>query len=85
MEELTRENVLLENLFLGLRTMEGIEIAPFRERFGLSPTECLPMERLRDRGLISSGNGWLRLSKEGILLSDEVFAYLHEGALPEAT
>ena len=84
-EELTRENALLETLFLGLRTTEGIEIAPFRERFGLSPAECLPMERLTGRGLISSDNGWLRLTQDGILLSDEVFAHLHEGALPEAT
>ncbi|MCP3677446.1 MAG: radical SAM family heme chaperone HemW, partial [Deltaproteobacteria bacterium] len=81
-EELTRENALHETLFLGLRTMEGVEIAPFRERFGLSPVECLPMDRLTGRGLISSGKGWLRLTREGILLSDEVFSYLHEEALP---
>ncbi|MCP3677723.1 MAG: hypothetical protein GY721_09095 [Deltaproteobacteria bacterium] len=81
-EELTRENALHETLFLGLRTMEGVEIAPFQERFGLSPAECLPMDRLTGRGLISSDKGWLRLTREGILLSDEVFAYLHEETLP---
>jgi len=84
-EELTRENALLESLFLGLRTMDGVEIAPFRGRFGLSPVECLPMSRLKERGLISSDNGWLRLTRDGILLSDELFAHLHEGTLPEAT
>ncbi|MFQ5329970.1 MAG: radical SAM family heme chaperone HemW [Thermodesulfobacteriota bacterium] len=81
-EQLTRENALLESLFLGLRTTEGVEIAPFQERFGLSPTECLPMERLTGRGLIASDNGWLQLTQDGILLSDEVFAHLHGGGAP---
>ena len=73
-ERLTRGEALLETLFLGLRRREGVSLAVLRERFGLSPADCLPMEQLEGRGLISRDESRLALTEEGVLLADEVCA-----------
>lgn len=82
-EELTRDDALLEAIFLGLRRREGIEVGQFVDRFGVSPAECLPLERLKVRGLVSCDGGRLRLTEEGVILSDEVSATVQGVSSPE--
>ncbi|WP_298273163.1 radical SAM family heme chaperone HemW [Geobacter sp.] len=65
-----------EWLFLGLRMLDGVETARFREEFGaeLEAVYGGEVERLRAAGLLDAAGGVLRLTRRGILLSNQVFA-----------
>lgn len=64
-----------EAIFTGLRRSEGIDLARFRERYGVDP-QALYAEPLRGSlaaGLVEARDGHLRLTETGVLLSNEVF------------
>jgi len=67
-----------ETAFLALRTAMGLHLPTFEERFGV-PFVHFVGERLHtvtEAGLLECANGWLRLSKRGRLLGNEVFLRL---------
>jgi oxygen-independent coproporphyrinogen III oxidase len=67
-----------ETAFLGLRTAMGLHLPAFEQRFGVSFTHFAG-QRLRlveEAGLLEQKEGWLRLSKRGRLLGNEVFVRL---------
>jgi oxygen-independent coproporphyrinogen-3 oxidase len=65
----TRTNHSEEHFFVGLRLAEGIRPSPDEwERFDA------PIQRFLSEGLLTSEAGSLRLTKRGVLLSNEVFA-----------
>ena len=67
-----------ETAFLGLRTAMGLHLPTFEQRFGV-PFTHFAGERLRlveEAGLLEQKEGWLRLSKRGRLLGNEVFLRL---------
>lgn len=57
-----------ERLFLGLRLMEGIRLAPDEWR-----RLAAPLERYFEGGLLARDGALLRLTDRGVLLSNEVF------------
>ena len=64
-----------ETAFLGLRTARGLHLPTFEERFAESFTQFVG-SRLRlveEAGLLEHENEWIRLSKRGRLLGNEVF------------
>jgi coproporphyrinogen III oxidase-like Fe-S oxidoreductase len=66
-----------EAAFLGLRTSEGLRVAPFAAEFGAAPRGFWPEEisRLVAGGLLAeASSGDLSLTARGILLADSVFA-----------
>ena len=70
-----------ETAFLALRTASGLHLPTFEERFA-TPFASFVGNRLRvveEAGLLEQEEGWLRLSKRGRLLGNEVFLRL----LPE--
>ncbi len=70
-----------ETAFLALRTASGLHLPTFEERFA-TPFASFVGNRLRiveEAGLLEQEGGWLRLSKRGRLLGNEVFLRL----LPE--
>lgn len=72
---LSDEEHRAEAIFTGLRRSEGIDLARFRERYGVDP-QALYAEPLRDplaAGLVEARDGHLRLTETGVLLSNEVF------------
>jgi oxygen-independent coproporphyrinogen-3 oxidase len=65
-----------ETYFLGLRTVEGLELLAMKEEFGIAAVDVYK-ERiiaLVERGLLEMKDGWLRLTAEGRLFSNDVFA-----------
>ncbi|MBI2527209.1 MAG: radical SAM family heme chaperone HemW [Candidatus Rokubacteria bacterium] len=76
-ETLTARLRLAERLILGLRLGDGIPEAWLAERVALEPGR-LPtlLETWRERGLLVSAHGRLRLSEAGFLLSDALFVEL---------
>jgi oxygen-independent coproporphyrinogen III oxidase len=67
-----------ETAFLALRTAIGLHLPTFEARFGI-PFANFVGERLQtvtEAGLLECADGWLRLSKRGRLLGNEVFVCL---------
>ncbi|WP_298432182.1 radical SAM family heme chaperone HemW [Geobacter sp.] len=73
---LSEREAMGEWLFLGLRMLDGVESARFREEFAAELEAVFggEVERLRAAGLLDTGEGMLRLTRRGILLSNQVFA-----------
>jgi oxygen-independent coproporphyrinogen-3 oxidase len=80
-ETVERSQEMSETAFLALRTALGLHLPTFEQRFSL-PFSQFVGDRLRiveEAGLLEHQDGWLRLSKRGRLLGNEVFLRL----LPE--
>ncbi|MBI4745296.1 MAG: coproporphyrinogen III oxidase family protein, partial [Deltaproteobacteria bacterium] len=73
-EMLTREKDMGEYLFLGLRMMEGISLKDFEEKFGIEIETAYPdaLNELTEKGLLEITQGHLRLTKQGLLLLNDV-------------
>jgi len=61
-----------ESVFLGLRLNSGIEIAAHREKFGVDLGN--KVADLAEKGLLDIKDGRARLTRRGMLFSNEVFA-----------
>lgn len=65
-------NIGSETAFLGLRLNEGVDIEAYERRFGAELS--LKSSELIERGLVETADGRLRLTRKGMLFSNEVFA-----------
>ncbi|HLI89328.1 MAG TPA: radical SAM family heme chaperone HemW [Ktedonobacteraceae bacterium] len=77
-EEIDGEQAMSETAFLALRTASGLHLPTFEKRFA-QPFSRFVGERLRvveEAGLLEQEGEWLRLSKRGRLLGNEVFLRL---------
>jgi oxygen-independent coproporphyrinogen-3 oxidase len=74
--ELEEHDVRAESVFLGLRMMRGIDLRNYRARFGadLREQHATDLERLLDAGLIVFDEDLMKLTRNGVLLSNEVFS-----------
>jgi oxygen-independent coproporphyrinogen-3 oxidase len=77
-ETITPELAMSDTLILGLRLTEGVELASFRKRFGVDALEVYGARLAEpfEWGLLEIDDGFLRLTKRGRLLSNEVFVRL---------
>jgi oxygen-independent coproporphyrinogen-3 oxidase len=64
-----------EALFMGLRLIEGVDLAGFRDRYGLDVERAYggDLNRLAEAGLVEFQHGYLKLTQTGLVLSNEVF------------
>jgi oxygen-independent coproporphyrinogen-3 oxidase len=76
-EVLTARQALAERLILGLRTSDGVAAERLAERCALERGR-LPgvLTAWRERGLLAEGDGRVRLTEAGFLLSDALFTEL---------
>ena len=74
-QTLTESDVRAEALFLGLRLMRGVNLQQYRESFGvdLVAEHAIELERFQTAGLVELNEN-LRLTRNGALLSNEVFS-----------
>ena len=74
LEEISREQALEEELFLGLRQLEGIDLARIESQY----SACLRprVEQLRAQGLVEWTGTRLRLAPDRLTVSNEVFVNL---------
>lgn len=74
---LSQEERLEDALFTGLRLAEGLDLAAIRTRYGVDVWERYGPElsRCADAGLlVHEPDRWLRLTRSGMLLANEVMA-----------
>jgi oxygen-independent coproporphyrinogen-3 oxidase len=74
--ELSARDAGAEALFLGLRLMRGVDLELHRARFGTDVRSeyAADLSRFREAELIEIEGDLLRLTRSGVLLSNEVFA-----------
>jgi len=67
-----------EAVFLGLRMMAGFSFEEYQQLFGsdLRAKHADDLVRFREAGLIECSGDWLKLTRAGALLSNEVFVAL---------
>ena len=74
-QQLSELDLRAEAVFLGMRLMQGIDMRRYRESFGvdLRDEHGEDLERFRKAGLIEFAGDLVRLTRNGALLSNEVF------------
>ena len=74
-ETLTRDQAVGEFLFLNLRQLNGFEPQAFTRRFGIDLLETFPqVTDFMSEGLLQEEAGRLKLTAEGLLVADTIFA-----------
>ncbi len=73
-EKVTKEQALEEELFLGLRQLDGIDVARIERQYGVELAERL--EPLASAGLVECAGNVVRLAPERLSISNEVFVEL---------
>jgi oxygen-independent coproporphyrinogen III oxidase len=73
-EPVTQQQALDEELFLGLRQLEGIDLARVEKKYGVSLQARIA--GLRDQGLLEMNGSNLRLAPAHLTVSNEVFVEL---------
>lgn len=73
-EDLTREDLALEALMLGLRTADGIDLERFRERYGVGLIQRNGplVERLAGEKLLEVRDGRLAPTLSGLAVTDSI-------------
>jgi len=75
-EALTEEQAIAEAFFLGLRRLDGLDLAPLRARFGeaaLAP-RLQEVERLTRAGSLLQEESRIRLAPAAVIVANSVFA-----------
>ena len=74
--ELSRHEGLEEALFTGLRLASGIDLNAMKVRYGADVWALYgcELERFRDAGLLIYDGRFLRLSRAGMLLANEIMS-----------
>jgi len=70
--DLTHDDKRAEAVFLGLRLMKGLNLSEYRERFGVDIRDDFVC--FTEAGLIEFEGDLVRLTRQGALMSNEVFA-----------
>ena len=74
-ETLTRDQAIGEFLFLNLRQLNGFDPNAFTARFGMNLLETFPqVTDFITEGLLQEEAGRLKLTAEGLLVADTIFA-----------
>lgn len=74
-ESLSKAQIMEEEVFLGLRKIEGISQSLFQQKYGCSIQSIYhdELQLLHNVGLLETVNDAIRLTKRGIFLGDTVF------------
>ncbi|UYO34520.1 radical SAM family heme chaperone HemW [Bacillus zhangzhouensis] len=79
--QVTKAEQIEEEMFLGLRKIEGVKSIDFQTKYGAAPEALFStvLEELEEKGLIVKDDMGIRLTRKGKLLGNEVFqAFLGE-------
>ncbi|HEN2512366.1 TPA: oxygen-independent coproporphyrinogen III oxidase [Streptococcus agalactiae] len=73
-EVLSKNEMMEEELFLGLRKKEGVSIGKFEQKFGTSFEKSYGqiVQELQSDGLLKENNGFIQMTKKGLFLGDTV-------------
>ncbi|ENH97522.1 coproporphyrinogen III oxidase [Gracilibacillus halophilus YIM-C55.5] len=75
-EPITKKEEIEEELFLGLRKQKGVSLDSFQEKYNYTVDQLYQREldKLKERGWIEEQDRHIRLTDQGMLFGNEVFA-----------
>lgn len=75
-KEIKRNDEISERIFLALRKLKGLDLIKFQKDFGQGLEELFATEldKLGKLGLVTVEEGFLRLTRKGLPVANEVFA-----------
>ena len=84
-EKLSREQMFMEAVFLGFRTTRGIELADFKNRFGMDFLKAYneTITNLKKDDLLEVTKSHCRLTRIGMVLLDSITAAFTNQDMPE--
>jgi len=73
-ESLTKTQIAIEAIYLGLRTTWGIDLAEFQAKFGINFVNAFskPITELEGQGMIEINEGHCVLTRTGLLFIDSI-------------
>ncbi|NVM23506.1 MAG: radical SAM family heme chaperone HemW [Desulfobacterales bacterium] len=73
-EDLNRAQLMMESIFLSLRTQYGIDIPQFEDRYKVDFLQHFkaPLEKLRPQGMLTVGYDRCALSRQGMIFADAI-------------
>lgn len=74
-EKLTKQMQMEEEMFLGLRKLEGVSEEIFLEKYEVSMEKVFPIKKLVEEGKLKQEDGFIRIPEENIYLSNDVLIY----------
>ncbi len=79
-ETLTQEQLMMETLFLGLRTSDGVSLHEFEKKYQIKPTHLFSslIEDLSRDGLLAIDDHRMMLSRKGMLFHDYISSRFSE-------
>ena len=77
-EQESLEECINDHIMVRLRTSQGLDTEQFKQRFGVSALNCLltAAKQHLERGLMDNKNGILRITPQGVMLSDAIISDL---------
>lgn len=71
----TEKEKMEEELFLGLRKTKGVSKMAFRNKFNVEMNQVFAkqLQNNQEQGLLEESDGYVRLTRKGKLLGNEVF------------
>ena len=75
-ETLTKEQMVMETIYLGFRTIQGIDTDGFYEKYGLNFKQTFndAIVEFENRGLLRFNGKYFALTREGLPLLDSIAA-----------
>jgi coproporphyrinogen III oxidase-like Fe-S oxidoreductase len=74
LEAVTPESALEEELFLGLRQLDGIDVGRIEREYGVAVTPRF--DRLMSAGMVERNGNVMRLAESKLSVANEVFVEL---------
>jgi oxygen-independent coproporphyrinogen-3 oxidase len=73
-ERLTKEQMMIEAIYLGFRTTRGIDLDKFQAKSGINFTQTFgqTIAELENRGMIEMNKGHCALTRKGLLFIDSI-------------
>lgn len=73
-DQVSPEQEMDETMMVGMRLLQGVNEADFRQRYGVSFLEVYkkPIKGLIKKGLVEYSGGFLRVTKRGLFLENQV-------------
>ena len=73
-ERLTKEQMMIEAIYLGFRTTRGIDLDEFQAKSGINFTQTFgkTIAELENRGMIKMNEGHCALTRKGLLFIDSI-------------
>ena len=71
-EELDKKSIMEYEMILGLRKIKGVDMALFKDKYGISINEAFKISELLEKGKLIIENGFIRINPRYLYVSNDI-------------